>query len=83
MLRGSRLRLVNWGMLSIFGTGLWVEWQKAIVGLGPIFFGPCTLGRTWGTRPDFLRPLLRKRPLGCGTIWRTVMGAGGRCNYEK
>jgi hypothetical protein len=24
---------------------------KAIVGASPIVFGPCTLGRTWGTRP--------------------------------
>jgi len=24
---------------------------KALVGAAPIFFGPCTLGRTWGTRP--------------------------------
>jgi hypothetical protein len=21
------------------------------MGLRPVFFGPCTLGRTWGTRP--------------------------------
>jgi hypothetical protein len=24
---------------------------KTIEGLRPVFFGPCTLGRTWGTRP--------------------------------
>jgi hypothetical protein len=24
---------------------------KAMEGLRPIFFGPCTLRRTWGTRP--------------------------------
>jgi hypothetical protein len=75
MLRGSRLRLVNWGMLSIFETGLWVEWQKAIVGLRPIFFGPCTLGRTWGTRPDFLRPLLREAPFG---VWDNLENGDGR-----
>jgi hypothetical protein len=23
----------------------------------PIFFGPCTLGRTWGTRRDFGIPV--------------------------
>jgi PadR family transcriptional regulator PadR len=31
---------------------------KAIVGLAPIVFGPCTLRRTWGTRPipsDFVQ----------------------------
>ena len=25
--------------------------DKAFEGLRPVFFGPCTLGRTWGTRP--------------------------------
>jgi hypothetical protein len=27
---------------------------KAIVWLRPVFFGPCTLRRTWGTRPCFI-----------------------------
>jgi hypothetical protein len=37
--------------------------SKAVVGLRPVFFGPCTLGRTWGTRPipselsDYLWPV--------------------------
>jgi hypothetical protein len=25
--------------------------QKRWEGLRPVYFGPCTLGRTWGTRP--------------------------------
>jgi hypothetical protein len=25
---------------------------KAFEGLRPVFFGPCTLVRTWGTRPE-------------------------------
>jgi hypothetical protein len=28
-----------------------MEMLKAVVGLRPIFFGPGTLWRTWGTRP--------------------------------
>jgi hypothetical protein len=25
--------------------------SKSVRGAAPVFFGPCTLGRTWGTRP--------------------------------
>jgi hypothetical protein len=31
--------------------GSLIDSAKAIVGAAPIVFGPCTLGRTWGTRP--------------------------------
>jgi hypothetical protein len=28
-----------------------VRRTETLEGLRPVFFGPCTLGRTWGTRP--------------------------------
>jgi hypothetical protein len=28
-----------------------VRGTEALEGLRPVFFGPCTPGRTWGTRP--------------------------------
>jgi hypothetical protein len=33
-------------ILTPFARGL-----EAFEGLRPVFFGPCTLRRTWGTRP--------------------------------
>jgi hypothetical protein len=45
-------------MLSLHGTrisalnsSLFARKQERSNGLRPVFFGPCTLGRTWGTRP--------------------------------
>jgi hypothetical protein len=35
----------------VFTTAVFSEWAKSNRGAAPIFFGPCTLGRTWGTRP--------------------------------
>src|ERR1700693_5511761 len=32
--------------------------RLALMGLRPVFFGPCTLGRTWGTRPGKRASLL-------------------------
>ena len=29
-----------------------VREAEAFEGAAPVFFGPCTLGRTWGTRPE-------------------------------
>jgi hypothetical protein len=36
---------------------LLVDQANSVCGASPVVFGPCTLGRTWGTRPitfDFL-----------------------------
>src|SRR6266550_4610474 len=40
-------------MLSFHGQGLlfFAALQKHSKELRPVFFSPCTLGRTWGTRP--------------------------------
>jgi hypothetical protein len=35
----------------LFLCDIGVDPAKAIVRASPIVFGPCTLGRTWGTRP--------------------------------
>ena len=37
--------------LPSFETGFSRPDGKAVVGLRPVFFGPCTPWRTWGTRP--------------------------------
>jgi hypothetical protein len=29
-----------------------IQNKLALMGLRPVFFRPCTLGRTWGTRPE-------------------------------
>jgi hypothetical protein len=34
------------------GRGLFPCVTKALEGAAPVFFGPCTLRRTWGTRPE-------------------------------
>jgi hypothetical protein len=36
---------------SILAAIFFSHVARALEGLRPIFFGPCTLGRTWGTRP--------------------------------
>jgi hypothetical protein len=38
-------------------------------GLRPVFFGPCTLGRTWGTRPG-KRALLLAQGRACSLVHR-------------
>ncbi len=53
--------LVNWSM-ALVGRA------KALEGLRPVFFGPCTLRRTWGTRPvtSGLRLVQRLEVKDCG-----------------
>jgi hypothetical protein len=36
---------------SVFSDFYCLPNKLALLGLRPIFFGPCTLRRTWGTRP--------------------------------
>src|SRR5271170_3566308 len=48
-------------------------WQERWKGLRPVFFVPCTLWRTWGTRPDSPHPQRRclpNRGLGVGLVLR-------------
>ena len=38
-------------------AAVFAQETEALEGAAPVFFGPCTLRRTWGTRPE---------PLGSG-----------------
>src|ERR1700730_8837424 len=65
--------------------GLVVDSGKAFVGLRPVFFGPCTLGRTWGTRPKVWMGLflfgsaLRLTPSGLESWYPTSREIRARC----
>jgi hypothetical protein len=53
---------------SVFSDLYCLPNKLALMGLRPVVFGPCTLGRTWGTRP---RPLAFHCDVERSTVWRS------------
>ena len=43
--------LIPWARTLALGRSVFAALQKRSKELRPVFFSPCTLGRTWGTRP--------------------------------
>ncbi len=57
-----------------FGRSLFAGVARRWMGLRPVFFGPCTLRRTWGTRPGrkgFSAMTMKLRKMRSGAVFHS------------